>query len=79
MQKSFFDLGLGFFVSDIISGVLLDNFDPVYLALSPKQRSCYVTIAKKFSSKVARFGDRDKKHYSYVKRIRQNGSEKLTK
>ena len=77
--KNFLVLGFGFFVSDIISGVLLDHFEPLYLALSPKEWSCYVTIAKKFSNKVARFGDSNKKHYSYVKRIRQNGSEKFTK
>jgi len=35
MKKKFLVLGLGFFVSDIISGVVLSLFGPLHLALSP--------------------------------------------
>jgi len=35
MKKKFLVLGFGFFVSDVISGIVLDLFDPLHLALGP--------------------------------------------
>jgi len=37
MKKIVFGLGFGFFVSDVISGVLLGLFGPLHLALGPNR------------------------------------------
>jgi len=35
MKKNFLVLGFSFFVSDVISGVVLGPFGPIHLALGP--------------------------------------------
>jgi len=37
MTKMFFDLGFSFFVSGVISGVVLSFFESLHLALGPKR------------------------------------------